>query len=168
LAINARDAMPNGGHLSIQTENIVLNEDFVREHEGSRPGHHVLLTVSDNGCGISADARSHLFEPFFTTKAPGGGTGLGLSVSYFIVTEDHGGTLSVESSPGSGATFIIVTNLLPHTEEMMKEVLYDYNSDKAIELFNDAKAEAKRRNLDLAFENLDVENYASALFGVLR
>jgi len=65
-----------------------------------------------------------------------------------------------------GATFIIVTNLLPHTEEMMKEVLYDYNSDKAIELFNDAKAEAKRRNLDLAFENLDVENYASALFGV--
>ena len=64
------------------------------------------------------------------------------------------------------ASFIIVTNLLPHTEEMMKEVLYDYNSDKAIELFNDAKAEAKRRNLDLAFENLDVENYASALFGV--
>jgi radical SAM protein with 4Fe4S-binding SPASM domain len=65
-----------------------------------------------------------------------------------------------------GASFIIVTNLLPHTEEMMQEVLYDYNSDKAIELFNDAKAEAKRRNLDLAFENLDVENYASALFGV--
>lgn len=65
-----------------------------------------------------------------------------------------------------GASFIIVTNLLPHTEEIAKEVLYDFNSDKAIELFNEAKAEAKRRNLDLAFENLDVENYASALFGM--
>lgn len=65
-----------------------------------------------------------------------------------------------------GVSFVLVTNLLPHTEEMTKEVLYDYNSDKAIELFEEAKIEAKRRNLDLAFENIDVENYASALFGV--
>ena len=65
-----------------------------------------------------------------------------------------------------GVSFIIVTNLLPHTEEMMQEALYDYNSDKAIELFDEARVEAKRRNLDMAFENIDVENYASALFGV--
>lgn len=72
----------------------------------------------------------------------------------------------VDLASKHGVSFIIVTNLLPHTEEMMQEALYDYNSDKAIELFDEAKLEAKRRNLDMAFENLDVENYASALFGV--
>lgn len=72
----------------------------------------------------------------------------------------------VDLAAKHGVSFIIVTNLLPHTEEMMQEALYDFNSDKAIELFDEARVEAKRRNLDMAFENLDVENYASALFGV--
>ncbi len=72
----------------------------------------------------------------------------------------------VDLAARHGVSFIIVTNLLPHTEEMIQEALYDYNSDKAIELFEQARVEARRRNLDMAFENLDVENYASALFGV--
>jgi CheY-like chemotaxis protein len=112
LVVNARDAMPNGGHLSIQTENIVLGEDFVREHEGSRPGQYVLLSVSDNGCGISADARSHLFEPFFTTKDIGRGTGLGLSTVYGIVKQSEG-YIRVESQEGLGSTFAVY---LPQVE----------------------------------------------------
>jgi two-component system cell cycle sensor histidine kinase/response regulator CckA len=106
LVVNARDAMPNGGHLSIQTENVVLGEDFIREHEGASPGQYVLLTVSDNGCGISADARSHIFEPFFTTKDIGKGTGLGLSTVYGIVKQSEG-YISVESQAGLGSTFAV-------------------------------------------------------------
>jgi len=112
LVVNARDAMPNGGHLSIQTANVVLGEDYVREHEGSRPGQYVLLTVSDNGCGISAEARSHLFEPFFTTKDIGKGTGLGLSTVYGIVKQSEG-HISVESQVGLGSTFAVY---LPQVE----------------------------------------------------
>ena len=112
LVVNARDAMPNGGHLSIQTENVLLGEDFVREHEGSSPGQYVLLTVSDNGCGISAEARAHLFEPFFTTKDAGKGTGLGLSTVYGIVKQSEG-YISVESQAGLGSTFAVY---LPRVE----------------------------------------------------
>jgi two-component system cell cycle sensor histidine kinase/response regulator CckA len=106
LVINARDAMPHGGHLVIQTADVELDENFVREHNGARPGRHVMLAVRDNGCGMGAEVRSHLFEPFFTTKELGKGTGLGLSTVYGIVKQSDG-YISVDTEEGTGSIFTI-------------------------------------------------------------
>ena len=102
LAINARDAMPGGGVLSLATSNVVLGD----EHLDMIPGPHVLLTVADSGQGMSSDVRDRLFEPFFTTKEAGRGTGIGLSMVDGIV-RGSGGQIRVESAPGRGATFRI-------------------------------------------------------------
>ena len=106
LAINARDAMPEGGTLSIGTANCVLDEEFCRDHLGLEPGPHVRLWVADSGVGMSRETLSRIFEPFFTTKGIGKGTGLGLAMVYGIV-RNHRGTIAVESNPGSGACFTI-------------------------------------------------------------
>ncbi len=106
LVVNARDAMPNGGHLCIQTANVDLAENMALEHGSAKPGHHVMLAVSDSGCGISVENRLHLFEPFFTTKAIGKGTGLGLSMVYGIVKQSEG-CISVASREGLGSTFAV-------------------------------------------------------------
>jgi PAS domain S-box-containing protein len=103
LAVNARDAMPDGGRLVIQTASVVVDEWLASQHIGLAPGEHVLLTVSDNGCGMTAEAQAHLFEPFFTTKT-GKGTGLGLSTVYGIV-QRHSGKILVYSEVGMGTTF---------------------------------------------------------------
>ncbi len=104
LAINARDAMPDGGKLTFKTRNIVLDEEYCRKHLGPSPGEYVLLSVSDTGHGFDKETQQHLFEPFFTTKKPGEGTGLGLSVVYGIV-KNHKGYFMCQSEPDQGATF---------------------------------------------------------------
>ena len=104
LAVNARDAMSNGGTLTIEVTNLRLSQETAKDYLDLRPGDYVRLTVTDTGTGMSEDVRSHLFEPFFTTKPPGKGTGLGLATCYGIV-KDSGGSILVKSEPGKGSVF---------------------------------------------------------------
>ncbi len=121
LAVNARDAMPDGGKLIIGTDNVVLKEKFCRFHIGAVPGTYVMLTVSDTGHGMHRDIVEHIFEPFYTTKEIGKGTGLGLAMVYGIV-KSHSGYIICDSDVGSGTTFKIY---LPIIEEATDEDLGD-------------------------------------------
>jgi PAS domain S-box-containing protein len=127
LGVNAADAMPEGGRLIIETKNIIMDQDFVRTHQGARPGEYVLMTVTDTGCGMDRKTLEHVFDPFFTTKEVGKGTGLGLASVYGIV-KVHEGYVTCYSEVGQGTTFKIYLPAAepgmaaPDKKESMEEV----------------------------------------------
>ena len=130
LGLNASDAMPEGGVLSINTRNITLKEHSPSITEETPPGDYVLLSVSDNGSGISLENQKHIFDPFFTTKEVGKGTGLGLSMVYGAV-QNHSGTISCESQPGKGSVFNIH---LPRCAESPGQALKRLESKELVQM----------------------------------
>ena len=158
LSVNARDAMPKGGKLTLETQNAWLDEEFVRQHVGSSAGAHVLLKVTDTGTGIDRATLSRIFEPFFTTKQAGQGTGLGLAMVYGVVKQS-GGSIWVNSEMGVGTSFSIYLPQSPgasDTEEARKPLTHVKQGNETILLVEDDVAVRELLHTMLAGEGYTV------------
>ena len=168
LALNARDAMPNGGTLTMETSTVELDEHFTAQHPPMHPGPHVLLAVTDSGCGMDAATKDRIFDPFFTTKPSGKGTGLGLTIVYGIVKQS-GGSIMVSSKPGFGTTFDIYlprVDQAPEFEPRMGEIGKIERGSLTILIVEDDAAllQVTRRSLDeIGYTILSARNAAEAM-----
>ncbi len=156
LAVNAGDAMPDGGKMTIDTTRVDLDEVYAKAHQGVTPGPYILMAVSDNGCGMDEEVRNQIFEPFFSTKG-NLGTGLGLATVYGIVKQ-HGGNIWVYSEPGKGTTFnvyIPVSEKMDIEKKADKETLPDLTGTETILL-----AEDNERVMELALDILHLQGYS--------
>jgi signal transduction histidine kinase len=118
LAVNARDAMPSGGRLLLETLNVYLDEEYCRSHIDTVPGNYVALRVSDTGMGMDEKTKLHIFDPFFSTKEISKGTGLGLSIVFGII-KNHGGNIICYSEPGHGTTFSLYLPAISMLEDIV-------------------------------------------------
>ena len=161
LAVNARDAMLNGGKLTIESGNVELTEAYAAAHQGAQSGPHVMFAVSDTGCGMDAETRQRIFDPFFTTKELGRGTGLGLSTVYGIVKQ-HGGNIWVYSEPGQGTTFKIylprVAGNLDDGVQPQKEVCGGTETVLLVEDEESVRTVVRRYLENLGYEVLSATN----------
>ena len=165
LMVNARDAMPDGGRLIVETENTVLDKRYCALHLGAIPGRYVLLAISDTGCGMDSKTLKHIFEPFYTTKSIGKGTGLGLAVVYGII-KDFKGYITCCSEPGQGTIFRLYFPALERAVENVEQAPEHkglrglYSNNETILLVDDNKSV-----LDIACDMLGQYDYTTVAAG---
>lgn len=158
LCVNARDAMPNGGSLSISAENLLIDENYVRMNLEAKEGHYIMITISDTGVGIPREILDRIFEPFFTTKDVGQGTGLGLSTVLGIV-KSHGGFVNVYSEPGIGSSFQVHLPAVQEMETITPEEFLPQTGDGELILLVDDEIAIQ----DITRTSLETHNYKTLI-----